>query len=91
MRSCWVLGILLTWVTAWLPGVGAADVTAPADSDLLTSAATGIAYRHGISYLREPSYPPGFTHFRFVDPNAPKGGRLRVGQMGSWDNFNGVA
>jgi microcin C transport system substrate-binding protein len=92
MRSCWVFGVLLTWLMVLQPDVAAAEITAAApDSVVLTSVATGITYRHGISYLREPSYPPGFTHFRSVNPNAPKGGRMRVGQMGSWDNFNGVA
>ena len=56
----------------------------------IVSEATGISYRHGISYLREPEYPADFTHFRFVDPDAPKGGRIRVGEMGNWDSFNAV-
>jgi microcin C transport system substrate-binding protein len=91
VRCCWVFGILLAWMMALPPGVAAVDTAVSPDSVVLTSAATGITYRHGISYLREPSYRAGFTHFRFVDPNAPKGGRLRIGQMGSWDNFNAVS
>lgn len=55
-----------------------------------TSEATGIRYQHGISYLRDPGYPADFAHFRYVDPDAPKGGRLRVGQMGNWDSFSAV-
>jgi microcin C transport system substrate-binding protein len=54
------------------------------------SAATGIAYQHGVAYLREPSYPADFTHFRYVDPDAPKGGRIRFGEMGNWDSFNSI-
>lgn len=64
-----------------------AAVCAHAD---FTSPATGITYRHGIAYLREPEYPAGFTHLRYVDPDAPKGGRLRIGEMGNWDSFTDV-
>jgi microcin C transport system substrate-binding protein len=56
-----------------------------------TADATGISYRHGIAYLREPSYPADFPHFGFVNPDAPKGGTLRYGEMGNWDSFNEVA
>ncbi|MFU8817759.1 MAG: ABC transporter substrate-binding protein, partial [Pseudomonadales bacterium] len=55
-----------------------------------TSEATGIRYQHGIAYLHDPSYPADFAHFRYVDPDAPKGGRFRVGEMGNWDSFIGV-
>ena len=47
-----------------------------------------IRYRHGYAFLAEPQYPPNFTHFNYVDPNAPKGGRLRLHGTGSWDSFN---
>lgn len=32
-----------------------------------------------------------FEHFRFVRPDAPKGGQIRWGEMGNWDSFNEVA
>ncbi len=35
-----------------------------------------------------PKYPPGFKHFDYVNPNAPKGGDLRLGDDGTFDNFN---
>ena len=54
------------------------------------SADTGITYQHGVAYLREPDYPADFSHFRFVDPDAPKGGRIRIGEMGTWDSFTDV-
>ena len=35
--------------------------------------------RHAITLYDEPAkYPPGFQHFDFVDPQAPKGGELRL-------------
>ena len=31
---------------------------------------------HGVAMHGEPKYPPDFTHFDYVNPNAPKGGSL---------------
>ncbi len=50
-----------------------------------------VVYQHGYAFLSEPAYPPDFTHFNYVNPNAPKGGMIRVPEMGTWDNFNEVA
>ncbi|MEX0590049.1 MAG: extracellular solute-binding protein [Xanthobacteraceae bacterium] len=36
----------------------------------------------------EPAYPAGFTHFRYANPDAPKGGRLTQGIVGSFDSLN---
>ncbi len=36
----------------------------------------------------EPKYGPDFTHFDYVNPNAPKGGTIRLGQRGTFDSFN---
>lgn len=38
-----------------------------------------------------PKYPPGFRHFDYVNPNAPKGGELRLGDDGTFDSFNPYA
>jgi peptide/nickel transport system substrate-binding protein len=35
-----------------------------------------------------PALPPGFAHFPYVNPNAPKGGQLRLGSLGSFDSLN---
>src|SRR4051812_15256532 len=32
--------------------------------------------RHAIAMHGEPALPAGFSHFRYVNPEAPKGGRL---------------
>ncbi|WP_246102012.1 extracellular solute-binding protein [Methylobacterium terricola] len=48
----------------------------------------GDGWRHGLSLLGEPKYPADFTHFDYADPNAPKGGLVRFGSQGSFDNFN---
>jgi len=43
---------------------------------------------HGIALHGEPKQPPGFTHFSYVNPDAPKGGRLALGTFGSFDSLN---
>ena len=70
------------WATAGIVAVchaqegGASQRPAPED------------YRHGYAFLAEPAYPPDFAHFDYVNPDAPKGGRLRQHGTGSWDSFN---
>lgn len=46
------------------------------------------AWRHGLAMLGEPKYPAGFPHFAYVNPSAPKGGLVRFGAQGTFDNFN---
>jgi len=45
-------------------------------------------WHHATSLGTEPKYPADFTHFDYVNPDAPKGGLLRLGAMGSFDTFN---
>ncbi len=40
----------------------------------------------GMGY--EPKYPANFTHFDYVRPDAPKGGRLQLSASGSFDKLN---
>lgn len=54
----------------------------------LPALAEGTA-RHGISMFGELKYPAGFTHFDYVDPNAPKGGLVRLEAQGTYDSLNG--
>ena len=35
-----------------------------------------------------PKHPPGFAHFPYVNPDAPKGGRLVLGTLGTFDSLN---
>jgi len=43
---------------------------------------------HALSLLGEPSLPADFPHFPWVNPNAPKGGTVVQGAIGSFDSFN---
>ena len=47
---------------------------------------------HGLSVFGELKYPAGFKHFDYVNPAAPKGGRISmIGPAGrtTFDSFNG--
>jgi microcin C transport system substrate-binding protein len=47
-------------------------------------------WRHGTSLFGDLKYPPGFKHFDYVNPDAPKGGVVRLSAIGTFDNFNPV-
>jgi microcin C transport system substrate-binding protein len=43
---------------------------------------------HAIAMHGEPKYGPDFRHFDYVNPNAPKGGELRLAAEGTFDSFH---
>jgi len=45
-------------------------------------------FRHALTLFQDVKYPPDFKHFSYVNPNAPKAGRVRFGLVGSFDNLN---
>src|SRR4029453_17124816 len=45
-------------------------------------------WRHGLSLFGDLKYPPVFSHFDYVNPQAPKGGSVRFVALGTFDNFN---
>jgi peptide/nickel transport system substrate-binding protein len=54
--------------------------------------ATGPApHRHAIAMHGEPALAEGFTHLPYANPEAPKGGALRIGIAGSFDAINTMA
>jgi microcin C transport system substrate-binding protein len=58
----------------------------------LVSAVAAAERRHGLSAFGELKYPPDFKHFDYVNPNAPKGGRLStvsVSAILTFNSFNG--
>ncbi len=56
------------------------------------SACAPVAWAaHAFSLYDVPKYPPGFAHFEYLNPDAPKGGDLYLanpGQANSFDKFN---
>lgn len=43
---------------------------------------------HGIAMHGEPALPADFSHFPYVNPDAPRGGRLTVALQGTFDSLN---
>lgn len=60
----------------------------------LTSLAAPVAtgtWEHALSAFQPPKYPRGFTHFAYVNPQAPKGGTLNLSnpdRRSSFDKWN---
>ncbi|MDE0811162.1 MAG: extracellular solute-binding protein [Alphaproteobacteria bacterium] len=52
------------------------------------SPASISASMHGIAMHGEPKYANAFTHFDYVNPEAPRGGDLRVAPIGTFDTLN---
>ena len=44
--------------------------------------------RHAIAMHGEPALPADFAHLPYVNPDAPKGGRLVIGFQGAFDSLN---
>ena len=59
-----------------------------AATDLPSFAADAGVKQHAVSLVGTPHYGPDFTHFDWVNPNAPKGGRVRQWALGSFDSLN---
>jgi len=55
---------------------------------LIAASASHADRVHGIALYGTPKDPPGFTHFSYVNPDAPKGGRLAMSAYGSFDSLN---
>src|SRR4051812_362976 len=69
---------------ALAPFVPAARAAVPAGGG-----APGTLVRtHALSLLEEPALPRDFTHFPWVNPDAPKGGEIALTALGSFDSFN---
>lgn len=44
--------------------------------------------RHGLSLFGDLKYPANFTHFDYVNPDAPKGGTVKYAAIGTFDTLN---
>ena len=69
----------------------AAPEPAPAPAEPAAPAApapTMGEWLHGSTLVGELKYPPGFAHWDYVNPDAPKGGLIRMGDFGSFDSLN---
>lgn len=67
-------------ILAALVGVACLAVSSPAPAE--------EGWLHAITSIGEPKYPPGFKHFDYVNPEAPKGGLVRLSTIGTFDSLN---
>src|SRR5215470_5337102 len=51
-------------------------------------ATENLTQHHALSLIGKPHYGPDFSHFDWVNPSAPKGGRVRQWTLGSFDSLN---
>ncbi|TMJ70066.1 MAG: ABC transporter substrate-binding protein [Alphaproteobacteria bacterium] len=68
--------------------LGAALVCLLVVGGSVASAADNLTKHHALSLVSSPKYGADFKHFDWVNPNAPKGGRVRQWVMGSFDTLN---
>ncbi|MGB7205732.1 MAG: ABC transporter substrate-binding protein, partial [Anderseniella sp.] len=45
-------------------------------------------WKHGLSLFGSLKYPAGFKNFDYVNPQAPKAGRVRLHSTGTFDSLN---
>ncbi len=45
---------------------------------------------HGIAMIGEPALPANFDHLPYANPDAPKGGRITYGVVGTFDSLNSM-
>lgn len=67
-------------------------ITAAVLASVLLATPALAAPRHGLSVFGDLKYPAGFQHFDYVNPDAPKGGKLSlIGPVprDTFDSFNG--
>ena len=75
-------GIAMPYVRATILALLALFAGAPASADDADFIGPGIAM-HG-----EVKYKPGFAHFDYANPDAPKGGEVREATIGTYDSLN---
>ncbi len=51
-------------------------------------AQAAVTLSHGFARFGQPAYPASFSHFDWVNPAAPKGGRVRLMALGTFDSLN---
>ena len=76
LLAIWLLPVAAAWSQEGAGGVDAAG------------GEVGSEISHGLSLFGSIKYPADFPHFDYVNPDAPKGGRIRLARLGTFDSFN---
>jgi microcin C transport system substrate-binding protein len=92
MRATLLISTLLVLLAAGsastASGEDAARSPGPRGTATPAGAAPSTRTSHGIAMHGDLKYAPGFAHFDYVDPAAPKGGELKQAAVGTFDSFN---
>ena len=70
------------------PALGLNPATSLVTPAQAQDAPGGLKWRHAVSNFGDIKYPADFKRYDFVNPNAPKGGTVRLFEFGTFDNFN---
>jgi microcin C transport system substrate-binding protein len=70
------------------PTLGAATSLSGAGAAQAQSATNEPIWRHALSTFGDIKYPADFKRYDYVNPDAPKGGTVRLFELGTFDNFN---
>ena len=73
---------------AWKNSVGGALVSLLMIGCPAASASDNLPRHHALSLIGTPRYSADFKHFDWVNPDAPKGGRVRQWALGTFDSLN---
>lgn len=68
--------------------VGTAALSAAIAFTAYSSKANADEPVHGVAISGDLKYPADFTHFDYVNPDAPKGGDVTMAATGTFDNLN---
>lgn len=77
MKFARAAAILTTCLIFTVPGTISAQAEEP-------------EWKHATALTGDPKYPEGFARFDYVNPDAPKGGRVRLSSSGGFDTFNPI-
>jgi len=75
---------MVAWRFLLLGAALAVTATAAAQAPPAARAVNGPA----ISMYGDLKYPPGFTHFQYANPDAVKGGEVKLAAFGTFDTLN---
>lgn len=68
----------LSYLTLAVAAFSSSSISVPAPS----------SSTHGVAIFGDLKYPENFTHFDYANPDAPKGGEVKLGVAGTFDTFN---
>ncbi|MEM0908953.1 MAG: extracellular solute-binding protein, partial [Pseudomonadota bacterium] len=70
--------------------VAAAAIALSPALAVLPAHSEDLTWSHASSLSETPGYGPDFMHFSYVNPDAPRGGRVRLSSSAGFDSFNPV-